>query len=84
MLENYARHGDYIDIHGWVFTPSSFKLAIQDFNALGYFEMKEVAHFPPAGSEFYYSYEPLLESGATDRLELSKRILDEIVNDRLT
>jgi len=45
----------YIDLHAWCFTPTSFRLIIQDLNDLGLISLKEVSFFPTYGCEFYIS-----------------------------
>ena len=44
---------EYIDFHSWSFTPTSFRLLIQDLNDLGFISLKEVSYYPTAGCEFY-------------------------------
>lgn len=43
----------YLDLHAWSFTPTSFRLLIQDLYDLGLIFFKEVAFFPSSGCEFY-------------------------------
>ena len=84
MLSGYLTHEEYVDMHGWVFTPSSFRLAMSDLNALGLIQMREVGHFGTHASEFSFSYSPGKDDRTVDRLALCKRILDEIINERLS
>lgn len=72
MLQNYLATDDYVDVHGWVFTPSSFRLIICDLNALGYLNIREAAFVPTIGCEFFVAFtnEPVLE--LPDRLELAE------------
>ncbi len=45
--------GEYIDLHSWCFTPSSFRLVIHDLYTLGFTSFKEVVFFPTTGCEFF-------------------------------
>lgn len=45
--------GAYLDLHAWVFTPSSFRLIIEDLRALGLIGLGEVAFASTRGHEFY-------------------------------
>jgi predicted SAM-dependent methyltransferase len=46
---------DYIDVHGWRFTPASFRLLISDLQGLGLIGLKIEAEFDTTGCEFYVS-----------------------------
>lgn len=46
-------HTDYIDIHRWCFTPSSFRLILSDLKSLGLIDMVEVSFFDTKGCEFF-------------------------------
>lgn len=72
MLQNYLESVDYVDVHGWVFTPSSFRLIIGDLNALGYLNIREAQFVPTIGCEFFVSFsnDPPLE--LPDRLGLAE------------
>lgn len=83
MLAGYVGHQGYVDLHGWVFTPASFRLAISDFNAIGLVQMREVGHFDTDGSEFYFSYGPGPDARPVDRLALCKQVLAEVINERV-
>lgn len=49
----YASSSDeYIDIHNWRFTPSSFKLTLADIHALGYVSFTIKTFFETEGFEF--------------------------------
>lgn len=75
----------YVDCHGWQFTPSSFELIVLELEALGLIDFQVIRSFPPDGSEFIVqlrkkdagsgqSHEVLQEK----RLELLKLIIDEL------
>jgi len=46
---------EYIDIHNWVFTKSSFELLIYDLNCLGFIDMRIAASFDTSEHEFIVS-----------------------------
>jgi len=46
---------EYMDIHNWVFTGSSFELLIYDLNCLGLINMQIAAVFDTEGHEFFVS-----------------------------
>ena len=52
---NNNRLGEYMDIHDWVFTPSSFRLLIKDLYSLGYSDFTE-CDFCPTPSDRYEFY----------------------------
>ena len=74
----------YVDVHGWVFTPSSFALAMLELSALNAIDFTVVRSFPSEGCEFYIT----LRRGRVDhsdtdalqsrRLRLQRRSLDEL------
>lgn len=41
LFDSVADSHDYIDLHAWVFTPSSFRLIISDLNAIGALQIRE-------------------------------------------
>lgn len=72
MLQNYLESADYVDVHGWVFTPSSFRLIIGDLNALGYLNIREAQFVPTIGCEFFVSFSNAPPLELPDRLELAE------------
>lgn len=68
---------DYIDVHNWRFTPSSFRLILQDIQMLGLTSLGLVKEFETEGCEFYAA---LRKSNSTvtsfqDRLELLNKVI---------
>lgn len=45
----------FLDLHSWVFTPSSFRLIIHDLNSLDLISLKELEFSPTVGCEFFVS-----------------------------
>jgi len=74
----------YVDVHGWMFTPSSFALAMLELSALNVIDFTVVRSFPSEGCEFYVT----LRRGRVDhgdmdvvqarRLKLQRRTLEEL------
>lgn len=71
-LQEYLGATDYVDVHGWVFTPSSFRLAIADLNDLGYLKIREALFVPTMGCEFFVSFSNSPPSRREDRLGLAE------------
>jgi len=66
----------YVDHHGWHYTPSSFRLAILELDALDVLDWREDAFFPTAGCEFIITLKrgkPAFASG--DALEQQRLAL---------
>ena len=61
-----SQGGAYQDVHAWTFTPSSFRLAIEDLHVLGLLELKERSFHPSIGCEFFVQ---LSRTGAGSGLE---------------
>lgn len=72
-----SQKDEFLDIHAWQFTPSSFRLLVSDLKLLNYIEFGE-AGFHEAEGEFYITLSRNAASCPVDRLELSKRILTEL------
>jgi SAM-dependent methyltransferase len=81
MLQNYLKAPDYVDIHAWVFTPSSFRLVVSDIIALGYLNIREAAFTETLGCEFFVAYLNAPAITPPDRLELAKRARAEAFQD---
>ena len=84
MLENYLADPGYVDIHGWVFTPSSFRLIISDLNALGYLDIDEAGFTPTVGCEFFVTFINASSAGLQDRMSLALRARAEAFDDPVT
>ncbi len=69
---------EYIDAHGWTFTPSSFRLLIQELNLLGFTDLKEYSFSPSLGCEFFITLSRKGKGSGLNRLELFHDIEREI------
>lgn len=77
QLQNYLRSDEYVDVHGWVFTPHSFRLVVQDLADIGYLRLTEAAFTPTIGCEFFLSYRNSPSPARVDRLGLAKAVKEE-------
>jgi SAM-dependent methyltransferase len=70
---------DYIDVHHWRFTPSSFRLVLSDLSALGLIGLVVQCEFETIGSEFYVTLGKEKSSRPIeDRLKLVDLVVSEI------
>lgn len=84
MIREVRENGTYLDIHDWCFVPHSFRLLLNDLNALGYTRLREVSFSPTEGQEFYVTLGRLGKGPDKSRLEILQAIEREIsgVDDR--
>lgn len=81
LMEKALTQADYIDIHNWRFTPSSFRLILSDLFAIGKIRLKESSFYDTVGCEFYMSLQfdnKSLDTTTVDRLSLLKQSMLEI------
>lgn len=73
-----SKNDEYVDCHAWVFTPSSFRLAMQDLYNAGVLGLKEELFHPSFGCEFYVvmSRNPSVTT-QPDRLTLALNAIKE-------
>lgn len=78
LLENTIRQdGPYHDVHGWVFTPNSFRLILHDLKVLGLVQVDEY-HMREIGSlEFHVGLAVGAPGHGQDRMALQKLIVRE-------
>ncbi|MDR3468092.1 MAG: methyltransferase domain-containing protein [Xanthobacteraceae bacterium] len=67
----------YVDCHAWVFTPSSFRLIIEDLRLVGLIRLGEVRFESSVGCEFYVELSPSAAENAQDRRALALLAIDE-------
>lgn len=78
MLERARGSEDYLDVHAWRFTPSSFRLLMQDLRALNLIAMQEVGGFlSTEGAEFLVSMQVGHHNTEASRLQLAQSALME-------
>lgn len=77
VFEKLQEHDTFYDIHAWQFTPSGFRLAINDLSEIGAIRLRENSFHDTVGNEFFIS---LSKSGAdcsVDRLLLAECSVSE-------
>ena len=77
-IDQVLRNNQYLDVHAWVFTPTSFRLIMNDLFLLGYIKLREISFFPTVGSEFFIILGRTGEGPGIDRLELLQKIDAEV------
>lgn len=77
LLERVAG-GEYADIHNWVFTPNSFRLAILDLGQLGLIGMSEVRYRGSDTGEFYVQLSKAGGGRKIDRQALAAAALEDL------
>jgi 2-polyprenyl-3-methyl-5-hydroxy-6-metoxy-1,4-benzoquinol methylase len=77
-MQKVINNKEYLDLHSWSFTPTSFRLLIQDLNDLKFITLKEIAFFPTAGCEFYITLGKTGVGFAQNRLDALKTIKAEL------
>ena len=67
------------DNHSWQFTPSSFRIILNDLQTLGLTELAEAGSFDTMNSEFWITLQKRVPSSVIyDRISLSRKLLSEI------
>lgn len=76
MFEQVQRTKEFVDIHAWQFTPSSFRLVVHDLNKFGFIQLKEKA-FLEGDGEFYITLSRVGGGFTEEPIELAKRAIRE-------
>jgi 2-polyprenyl-3-methyl-5-hydroxy-6-metoxy-1,4-benzoquinol methylase len=76
-IRDISEHKSYLDVHEWVFTPTSFRLMMRDLFELEFIQLKELAFHRAEGCEFYVTLARSGKLPAETRLELLQQILRE-------
>ena len=77
IFEHVCRSDDFIDIHAWQFTPSSFRLIVNDVNEIGLLGLRELSFHDAWGSEFMVSLSRQGLGPQLPRIELAERAVSE-------
>jgi 2-polyprenyl-3-methyl-5-hydroxy-6-metoxy-1,4-benzoquinol methylase len=77
-MQRVINYKVYSDSHAWSFTPTSFRLLIQDLNDLKFISLKEIVFYPTTGSEFYITLGHNGKGFHPNRLDALKAIKEEI------
>ncbi|MBJ6980789.1 methyltransferase domain-containing protein [Luteimonas sp. MC1572] len=73
----------YLDIHAWCFTPSSFRLLVEDLYQLGLSPLREARFQGTGGSEFFVALSREGTGPGIDRFALLHAIDEELADVRL-
>lgn len=82
LYEHVQRTQDFIDIHAWQFTPSSFRLIVSDLHAVGALALRETA-FQARTGEFLCGLSTRGDGPGVERLALAEQVLAELQAVRL-
>ena len=77
LMRQGLGQAEYVDVHRWRFTPSSFALLVQDLRELGYHSLAMVDSSPTLGFEFFVTLGRREAPAHYDRLELLQEIRRE-------
>jgi 2-polyprenyl-3-methyl-5-hydroxy-6-metoxy-1,4-benzoquinol methylase len=73
-IEKIEKSEEYYDLHAWCFTPSSFRLVIEDLYNLGFIGLRETAFDSGDGFEFYVSLSAEGAGHGIERRKLARQI----------
>ncbi|HSW06893.1 hypothetical protein, partial [Aquabacterium sp.] len=77
-IYDQVRHSDdFHDIHAWQFTPSSFRLIVNDLHEIGSFGLRE-QRFVENGGEFVIALSRDGAGPAVSRLALAQQVMAEL------
>jgi len=77
VFEEVQQTGAFVDIHAWQFTPSSFRLIINDLNQMGYLSLREKFFHDTINFEFYIILSTTGAGCPVDRQSLAHAIVKE-------
>jgi SAM-dependent methyltransferase len=66
---------EYIDVHGWVFVPQSFRLIVSDLKEIGLIDLVEERMSGTHGFEFYVLLKKAKHNKPLDRMSLAVEVL---------
>lgn len=69
----------YHDVHGWIFTPSSFRLIMHDLAALGLTQVRERRLVQPGVMEFFVVMNVGGDDNGLSRIDIQKALIHEQV-----
>lgn len=78
MMQAYVTLGKFEDVHAWVFTPSSFRLLVQDLSELKFTNMGIASFSEALGFEFFVALKKFEAGQRVDRIELLRRLDGEL------
>lgn len=76
-VEASQRSDEYMDAHGWQFTPSSFRLMLADLRSLRLIGLHEHSVIDGRSCEFFVALKKTASGAPSNRLQLAKAALRE-------
>lgn len=70
--------GEFVDIHAWQFTPSSFRLLMHDLATMGFLDLREKNFVDVGWGEFFMTLSTTAAGCEVARMELALRAIDEL------
>jgi len=80
LMELAMSSTGYIDCHAWVFTPSTFRLLVEDLYVLGFIRLRETRFYDSQGCEFIIALSRNGKGSGLDRLKLLERGRQEAID----
>lgn len=77
-MKDILENNTYLDIHAWCFTPSSFRLLIEDLYTLGLISLRETAFNADVCGEFYVALSRHGKGPEISRMDLLNNVNKEI------
>ncbi len=78
FFEHYLQTDTYVDIHGWQFTPASFRLIVNDLAQIAALGLREQAFHEGQGMEFFMALSTDAAGCPVDRLALVQQAVREL------
>lgn len=76
MFDLVRQSQEFVDIHAWQFTPSSFRLIVHDLNKFGFIRLQEQTFLEGEG-EFYLTMSQTGNGYTGERIKLAKEAIRE-------
>lgn len=77
LFRSAEKSGNYVDIHAWRFTPTSFRLILRDLADIGLIELREIVTVPTNRFEFYVAAGPQAGAMSESRMALHEAMARE-------
>lgn len=73
----FAESGQFVDIHGWQFTPSSFRQIVEDLFLIEKLKLRERSFLATSSHEFFITLSLSGPGPKVDRISLAQRAISE-------
>jgi predicted SAM-dependent methyltransferase len=78
LTRRYIESGEFIDVHSWHFTPTSFLLLLQDLSEMKLINLGVASSYPTEGFEFFVTLKKGFQSRPQSRIDMLRAIADEL------